>query len=352
MNIVGLGLPFPAYSDPSIIGNRTPGDYWVWAVNAVLADGKFRAIFSMLFGASVVLMAERAGRHGDAPWAADCHLRRHLWLILFGLVHAYVLIWPGEILFTYAIAGLPLFAFRRLRPRTLIIMGAIVLALQAPKMVLHNAQVAEAAANVRAIDAAAAPLGALTPAQDAARQAAMNTLSGEKPTADALRTAIESRRGSYIGSVAAAAGTNLYLQSTYLYKIGFWDAVGPMLIGMALVKRGVFSAARSNGFYLGMALAGYAVGLPLDIWMVADWTRHGFAAGSRWVSLDEVTRMSIAFGHIAVVMRLCKLTTSRASRLMDPLAAAGRMALTNYVMQTVICVVIFSGLGFGWYGAL
>ncbi|MEO7271974.1 MAG: DUF418 domain-containing protein, partial [Vicinamibacterales bacterium] len=63
-------------------------------------------------------------------------------------------------------------------------------------------------------------------------------------------------------------------------------------------------------------------------------------------------RMSIAFGHIAVVMLLCKLTASRASRLMDPLAAAGRMALTNYVMQTVIGLVLFSGLGFGWYGAL
>ena len=80
----------------------------------------------------------------------------------------------------------------------------------------------------------------------------------------------------------------------YLYKVGFWDAVGPMLIGMALVKRRVFAAARSYRFYATMAAVGYGIGLPINIWMVADWTRHGFAAGARWVSLDELTRMSIA----------------------------------------------------------
>src|SRR4051794_5819397 len=60
MNIVGLALPFAAYADPSILGNRSPLDYWVWAVNAVVSDGKFRAILSMLFGASVLMMADRA----------------------------------------------------------------------------------------------------------------------------------------------------------------------------------------------------------------------------------------------------------------------------------------------------
>jgi len=349
MNIVGLGLPFAAYSDPSIIGNQSPLDYWVWAVNAVVSDGKFRAILSMLFGASVVMMAARAADRG-ATDAADVHLRRHLWLIVLGAMHAYLLLWPGEILFTYAVAGLPLFVFRNVRPRTLILLGTLVLALQAPKMAFHNAELAEAARTLRRLEVETGAIGAYTPAQDAARAAALNTISDEKPSRAEIQASIATRRGRYVDNLANVAGTNLYLESTYLYKVGFWDAIGPMMIGMALLKRGVFSAARSTRFYLLMAGVGYGVGLPMNIWVVADWTRHGFEAGTRWVSFDEPARMGIALGHVAVVMLLCKGASTRT--LMAPLAAVGRMALTNYVMQTVIGVVVFSGVGLGWFGAL
>ena len=349
MNIVGLGLPFAAYADPSILGNQSPLDYWVWAVNAVMSDGKFRAILSMLFGASVVMMAARAARAG-ATDAADVHLRRHLWLIVIGAVHAYLLLWPGEILFTYAAAGVPLFAFRHVRPRVLILLGTLVLASQAPKMAFDNAEVAEAAHTLRRLEAETAAIGAYTPAQDEARTAALNRLSEDKPSRAQIQAQIATRRGPYLENLADVAGTNLYLESMYLYKVGFWDAVGPMLIGMALLKREILSAARSTRFYLVMAGVGYGIGLPINMWVVADWTRHGFEAGARWVSLDDLTRMAIALGHVAVVMLLCKAVSTRP--LMKPLAAVGRMALTNYVMQTMICVLIFSGVGLGWFGSL
>jgi len=349
MNIVGLGLPFAAYEDPSIAGNQAPIDYWVWAVNAVVSDGKFRAIFSMLFGAGVVLLAQRVERRAPAD-AGDIHLRRNLWLAVAGVVHAYFLLWPGEILFTYAIAGLPLFVFRRLRPRTLILLGTLVLALQAPRAAIQNAEGAQALATLRRLDVERGNIGALTPAQDAMYTEAMNTLADEKPPAAALRESIENHRAGYLTNFTSAAGANVYLQSMYLYKIGFWDAVGPMLFGMALLKLGVLSAARSARFYLMMGAAGYGLGVPLNIWTVADWTRHGFDAGARWVSLDDLTRMLIAFGHVAVVMLLCK--TTAAASLLLPLNAAGRMALTNYVMQTVIAVLLFTGFGLGWFGSL
>ena len=206
MNIVGLGLPFAAYEDPSIIGNHAPIDYWVWAVNAVVSDGKFRAMLSMLFGASVVLMAQRAEERGVTE-AADIHLRRHLWLVGFGVVHAYLLLWPGEILFTYAVAGLPLFVFRRLRPRSLILLGTVVLALQAPKMAIHNSELAEAETTLRRVTAESETIGALTPAQDAARTAALAALSEDKPSASALQESVATHRGGYLPNLAAAAGT-------------------------------------------------------------------------------------------------------------------------------------------------
>ena len=349
MNVVGFGLPFAAYDDPSIIGNRSPIDYWVWAVSEVLADGKFRAMLSMLFGASVVLMASRAERCGASD-SGDVHLRRHLWLLVFGAVHAYLLIWPGDILFTYAAAGLPLFVFRGLRPRSLIVLGTLVLALQAPKTAFEDAELADAVRTLHTLEIESAAIGAYTPAQDRARAVALDTLAEDKPSPATISEAIAAHRGGYLGNVADKAEANLYLESMFLYKFGFWDAIGPMLIGMGLLKLGVFSATRPRGFYLRLAAIGYGIGLPLNAWMVADWTRHGFEAGARWRSFDDLARMSVAFGHVALVVLVC--SSPAGTRLLRPVIEAGRMALTNYMMQTVICVVLFSGVGLGWFGAL
>jgi uncharacterized protein len=350
INIVPLGLPFAAYNDPTIAGNRSPLDFWSWAINAVLIEGKMRAIFSLLFGASVVLISGRLEARRPATNAADVHLRRNLWLMLFGVVHSYFLLWPGDILFTYGVAGLPLFAFRRLRPRTLIMLGAAILALQAPKVAYHNLELAEASTGLRDLAPAIASGAPLTPEQQKSRVEWTATLSEDKPAPDQLRQTIEDHRGGYLRNLAGAASVSVYLESMYLYKVGLWDAAGVMLIGMALMKVGVLSARRSYRFYLIMALAGYAIGLPLGIWVVADWMRHGFEAGAQWLSLDDVTRMSVALGHVAVVMMVCKAGV--AEWVTRWLSAVGRMALTNYILQTIICVTIFCGFGFGWFGRL
>ena len=349
MNVVGMGLPYAAYSDPTIAGNRGPADFWAWAVNAVLTDGKMRAIFSMLFGAGVILITSRV-ETGGADSAADVHVRRNLWLVLFGALHSYLLLWVGDVLFTYGVAGLPLFAFRRLRPRTLIVLGAILLALQAPKTAYKNQELAAAAAGLRDLAAVTASGATLNVEQEKSRRQWRETLSDDKPTPAELQETIDGRRGGYLANLAISASPTVYLESMYLYKIGLWDAAAVMLIGMAFFKLGVFSAARSYRFYSLMALAGYGVGIPIGIWVVSDWMRRGFEAGARWSSLDDLTRMAVAFGHVAVVMLICK--ADAAPWLTRPLAAVGRMALTNYIIQTIICMTLFCGFGAGWFGQL
>src|SRR5882757_7602211 len=126
MNIVGMGLPSFAYVDPTYAGGSTGADFWTWAVNNVLTDGKMRALFTMLFGASTVLIAERA--EGGRPGPMQTHYRRMFWLFVFGMIHAYFL-WWGDILVTYALAGPLIFPFRKLAPRTQIGVGVAILAL-------------------------------------------------------------------------------------------------------------------------------------------------------------------------------------------------------------------------------
>jgi uncharacterized protein len=119
---------------------------------------------------------------------------------------------------------------------------------------------------------------------------------------------------------------------------------------MALMKLGVLSAQMSYRFYLLMALAGYGYGLPVGAWVVYDWVRDAFDPGARWLVLYDSTRLAVALGHIAVVMMICKAGVLR--WITSPLGAVGQMALTNYIMHSVVSLILFTGMGFALFGQL
>jgi uncharacterized protein len=102
MNVVAFAMPFNAYLNPAAFGMEGSADYWSWAFSFILIDGKMRGLFSFLFGASLLLVIERAETKGES--AASIHYRRMVWLLLFGLLH-YYLIWFGDILAGYAMIG-------------------------------------------------------------------------------------------------------------------------------------------------------------------------------------------------------------------------------------------------------
>src|SRR5947209_20423323 len=114
MNIVGFGLYFSAYDDPTVAGGATGINLWIWIVMHVLAEGKMRCLFSMVFGASMLLLTSRIEERQAGTASADIYYRRSLWLMLFGIVHAYLL-WAGDILYWYSLCGLVLYPFRRMR---------------------------------------------------------------------------------------------------------------------------------------------------------------------------------------------------------------------------------------------
>jgi uncharacterized protein len=99
-----------------------------------------------------------------------------------------------------------------------------------------------------------------------------------------------------------------------------------------------------------MALAGYAYGLPVGTFVVWDWTRNGFELGMRWMTLYDSTRVAVALAHVAIVMMICKAGILRV--VTSPLAAVGQMALTNYLLTSVIVGIVFNGYGFGLFGQL
>src|SRR5580692_13159976 len=135
MNIQYFSMISAAYSNPTAYGSMTGANYWVWLLCHVFADEKFMTIFSMLFGVGILLMTSRIEAVGKP--SAGRHYRRMGWLIAFGLAHAYLL-WSGDILVTYGMCGLLVYLCRRIRPRTLLIMGVLAIAVASASMTAYG----------------------------------------------------------------------------------------------------------------------------------------------------------------------------------------------------------------------
>ena len=113
-NIQAFAMISMAYRNPTAYGDFSGLNFVVWYVTNLLFEQKFMTLFSVLFGAGIVLMASRVAKAGGRPWWV--HLRRMFWLGLFGMAHAYLL-WFGDILFTYAVAGSIVYWLYKLKPR-------------------------------------------------------------------------------------------------------------------------------------------------------------------------------------------------------------------------------------------
>ena len=131
VNVVAFSMVFPAYMNPTAMGWEGPADWITWFANFVLIDGKMRSLFSMLFGASMLLVIERAAAAGRSP--GRVHYARMIVLAIIGLLHFYV-IWFGDILFMYAVGGMLAFLFRKCSNRKLLIWSACLFLLSAAFM--------------------------------------------------------------------------------------------------------------------------------------------------------------------------------------------------------------------------
>jgi uncharacterized protein len=351
MNMPGFALPFQASFDPSVAGGHTGVNQWVWAANAVLFEGKMRAIFSMLFGAGMLVLTSRLEARGAAGEAADVYYRRLLWMLAFGLVHSYF-IWWGDILFFYSVLGLFLFPLRKLAGRTLVIAGVAFLLIGAGRSWIGAIDMRATRAAAQAADAAAAAGATLTKEQKDAQAAWIGRLHEAKPSAEDLAAETDAYRGSYWTALRHRAGFLAGIQASILYHYFVFDIGGMMILGIGLLKLGVFSAALPARLYWAMAAVGFGAGIPLG----------ALAAGSDIVSgFDPVTaafssvsfalaRLPIALAHVAVVMLVFKAGILR--WLTAPLAAVGQTAFSCYIAESLICTTIFYGHGFGLFGQL
>ena len=350
-NVLIFGMHLAAGSDPTVAGGATGLNLVSWALFQVLIVGKMRCLFSMVFGASMILLTSRAEERSGASAAADIYYRRNLWLLLLGLAHAFLLFW-GDILYPYAMCALILFPFRKLSAKRLIVIGCLFIVFKAGWSAVDAFQQLERRNLATAADAAGKAGKKPSQAQAEARRALEAQRKQRKPSAEELEKDALTWRGSPLEVIGARAKALAVWHALPYYDPANCDIWSMMFIGMGLFKLGVFSAARSYRFYVWMAVIGCLIGIPLNsysAWLAVKSNFDRVTVLFTHVAYD-IERLPVALASMALLMILCKAGAAR--WLTGRLAAIGQMALSNYILQSVVCSFVFTGYGFGLYGRL
>ena len=328
INILAFGLHSAGAFNPLIPVGETAMDEFLnlstWASMSVLVEGAMRCLFSMLFGAGVLLLMSKRKIGTKA-----LHFKRHLWLLVFGLVDAFLLLWYGDILIVYALVGVTLYFVRDWSPRALIISSALIITLMV------------------GVFGVVAPYG-LEQAKLTGDIAWTEFDASSNPSTKDQQEELVQRRDSYHTAFIWSA-SNFVVVAFALIP----DAFAMMLLGMALFKLGILDASRSRHWYLRLATTGFGIGLLTNLWelqVAFAGNLELFSTFAMFIPTYHLGRLGMALGYLGAIMAICK--SDALPRVRTALAAVGRMALTNYLIQSLIGLVVFTGAGFALVGTL
>jgi uncharacterized protein len=315
-----FAMPVAARSNPTVYGDVHGADGAVWLATRLLADGKFIAIFALLFGAGIAISADR--REAEGTPAAPLHYRRMAALFLVGVLHAYLL-WHGDMLVTLALCGALVFPHRGRSAGWLMAAGVAMLAV-APLLTLALAWAApEALAQAEAF---------------------------WRPSAGAVSREIAAYRGGWLLQQTHRAPTAWALQTSSLALRDVWQTSGLMLLGMGVVRTGALTGERPARWHGVLAATGLALGVPLSVWAVQrsaarGWEFRDFVlVGSH---LHYVGSLLVGGAWIGAILLL-----HHRGLLPAAVRAVGRTALSNYLLATLLCTTVFYGHGLGLFGSV
>jgi uncharacterized protein len=174
------------------------------------------------------------------------------------------------------------------------------------------------------------------------------------PTSEMIAAELATYRGSWLRQMEHRLPTALVFQTFVFGMWGFWRATGLMLIGMGLFKLGIFSAERSMKFYLTLVGLGVVIGIPLIRYGTYRSFEYGWESPYAFFLSSQYNywaSLLVALGWVGAVMLVCR-ANNRTANAVAPLAAIGRLALSNYLLQSLLCTTIFYGHGLGLFGRI
>lgn len=357
LGILLMNIPhfsYPEGHDP-FIGNETYINYYTWYFIDLIPAGTQRALFSMLFGAGIILFIRNHEKKSQGMIPADFFFRRQLWLIFFSLIDVFILLWPGDILLDYACIGMLLFVFRNLPVRKLLIAAGVCMLfmllrenrdLYLKKEIIHRGE------QVAAIDTTKTKLSP----QQKEELSAMQDLKDRSTPESRIKRA-QKKEQKITGSYRQVYDqrTNEYLASIFDYLYFYiWDVLTFMLLGMAFFKSGLLLGKSHIGVYWAMCIIGLGVGILLSYLHLGHAIQYRFNefeyAKHSWFQYYDITRILRALGFLGLIMLLYR--SGVFNWLFALMRPVGQMAFTNYLLQSLICAMLFYGIGFGLYGKL
>lgn len=347
INILFFALPQSALLNPLSVGGFIGLNKIAWFIGYILFFQKYMAVFSMLFGAGVILFTIRGEETGKR--VTGVFYRRVLWLLVFGIIHGYFL-WSGDILYTYAICGMVIYLFRNFKARNLIVIGLLLFTvgmfIQMGGGSLMNYMRSNAMEAQALIDKGEKPNAFQQNMLDSWKQ----NESQFNPGAEKIQEQIDTYRSGYWTIFKDRAGETVMMQTVMLLMYG-WRVIGLMLIGMGLMKLRFFTAELPLRLYLITAAVAFIIGYTLVFIgndMLIDTSFDIILKFKGIANYSYIGGLLIAIGNASLIMIICKLELF--DWLRKSLAAVGRMAFSNYLFHTVVFTTIFYGYGLGLYG--
>lgn len=320
MNIVAFSMPQAAYINPNAWGGTSVADRLAWLVSFLLVDGKMRGLFSLLYGASMILLmdrAEMAGKNGQHHVIV-----RSVWLFAFGIAH-YLLLWWGDILTLYAVIGLVAMRFAGRQPLELVKLAFLAFAAQMALLIVLTVGIQQLGVSYypQLIDKAA------------------------------IHMEIALYKGSWADIFAHKLADIWHWGFAGLLYMSL-DTLGFMLLGMAMLKGGFLSGKWQHEQYLGTARHCFLIGLPpmmaLGIWVWAS----GFDPATTFavvVTWSLPFRIPLTVGYAALILAF---VAAGRGAFLSRVEAAGRMAFSNYLLSSLAMTALFYGWGMGLFASV
>lgn len=356
MNIPGFSMPeysFEAFkNDPNSI------NFWVYALITIVFEGKMRAMFSIIFGAGLLLFIANKGGIGKS--LTPLFYRRMFWLVLFGLVHAHLLLWFGDILYLYGVCGMLLYLVRNVNPKYLIWAIPFVAIVDFTVGTLQYQDIREKRIAYTEAIKAQSEKKTLTSSQTKALVSWREVEKSMIPNREDAKGNTAKMKSDYSTVASYVRPMSFDYQTKYL-PFEVWDVLALMVLGLVLYKWEFLNGTWSNENYWKVVKIGYGIGLPLVIYSFYYGFKHFSTIEANLLNMEKTPiiwirliypfqRILLSIAHLASLILIYK--SGVAQNLFRRLVAVGQMAFTNYIMHTIICTLFFFGYGLNYFGEL
>ena len=357
LGIATMNIPEMAYPEDLVLDfyATDPGkglDYWTAMVLEIVFAGKMRGLFTLLFGVSSVLILQKLENKHGGNTGNSAYFRRLAWLLGFGLVNAYVFLWWGDVLVKYALLGIALFYFRKASKAVLAVAMLLCLGMLILQPLAEYREMVDLRDEYLAVQSEQASGRSPDPGDLETVDEWQQSLADMRPDQDYVDHEVEIKSGQYSGIFLDNASRALEEQTVIFYLEDLWDMGLYMLLGMVMFQAGFFTGGIRRGVLIAIAVSGIGSGLLVHSWMNLGLYRNFLdPVQSRYFLIfDELGRLPLVLGYLSLIVLVFSVPQSR--RVGAWMAATGRLALSNYLLQSVIAGFIFYGFGLAMFNQL